>query len=123
MGESVGVVGDATPEPSESPDHAEQSTWVGAWAPAAAGPTESSYSKLTVGSAEVIYEASCDFEFIGTDSAANGAAVTGSSSVTVTSGSTILQSGGDKVLLNGDTNSDIHGNALTINATGKLTSS
>jgi hypothetical protein len=75
-----------------------------------------------VGGVEVIHEVSWTFAFAGTDSASSDAPVTDSSTVTVSSSSTILQSGSNKVLLDGDSNQDAHGNKVTINAGGKLTS-
>ncbi len=117
MGKAAGVKGDASATAVATHTTA---TYAGSWI-AAPQPNESSYSKLTAGGVQVIYEVSWDFTYSGTDSAANGAAVVDSSTVTVTAGNTVLQSGNNKVLVNGDKNQDAHGNQVIIEASGKLT--
>jgi len=87
----------------------------GAWT---AGPvTELAYPKLTAAQGAVIHGASCRFAFAGSKS---GSPVAVTSSVTLTAAVTKLQHGVAGVLVDGDTASDVYGNALTVHAVAKL---
>ena len=123
---AVAKAGDvqATRGPPTSPPSPSMS---GSWT--AGTIVESTYPGLTIGSAPVVYGATCRFEFSGTDNS-SGTPVTippplPSSVVSLPPAGappTTLQRGASNVLRQGDTNSDTYGNTLSVAATGHLTS-
>ena len=114
MSKHVAVEGDVMATPMSPGTYAAAT---GAWTPG--NITYSSYSKLTIGGAPVIYEAKCTFSFNGTDS--SGAPVTGNETVTLTAGGTKLQGGANSVLAMGDSVQGNFGNQLVVNTMNKLT--
>lgn len=113
---SVAVEDEVIATPGTAPfTGAESGTWT-------AGPVSyRSYGSLTVGGINVIYEASCTFNFSGASS--SGAAVIGSETVTLTAGSTLLQKNESGVLVNGDSATGTYGNELKVQSSGPLKTS
>ena len=103
---SVATVGDVKATVGSKPG-VENST--GTWK--AGSVSHKSYPALKTAGKEVIYEASCEFEYSGTDNS-SGAAVKSSETVTLKAKTTVLQKGSNGVILDGDSAEGDYGNKL-----------
>jgi hypothetical protein len=112
IGDVTAVAGSIIPSVGGTPI-ADTGVWTGGTV------TPTSYDKLTVNGAQVVYQAQCAFTFSGTKS---NNPVTFSSTVTLTAATTILQSGLSNVLRDGDSASDAYGNTVKTSGTGLLSS-
>lgn len=85
---------------------------------------ETSYSQLTAGGVEVIYEAECTFTFLGDSDPPNGVVsdVNDSSTVTLSASDTVAQGGLNHVLRDGDEEEDAYGNKVSVSASAALQS-
>lgn len=112
-GKSVATEGDVVPTVGTDPTKVKDKASA---RPAASGTwtarpvSYKSYSQLKINGKKAIHEASCTFDFAGSDSAGNP--VANSETVTLSPKSTLLQGASSNVLVNGDSITSTYGNKL-----------
>lgn len=123
MVKPVAVSGDGVASASTATAPSNQPAWKGAWS--AGTPVETLHRQLSVGGVRVLHELSCTFTFTGVDTSVSPTpppTPPTTSTVVLRAGTTVLRESGRFVLLDGDRQSDSHGNEVAVSATGHLRS-